>query len=114
MALGLQGATYSYLVLNKIPEMMRDLVEPARDVSVSTLDSWSGPLGFRVPEANDDESEDYKLLAQIVHMKRPDPRKQEKVYNVKATSSKNPVPRPYNTGDGNGRIILFRYYHYIS
>jgi hypothetical protein len=108
MALGLQGSTYSYLTLNQIPEMMSELIRPARDVTISILDSWSGDLGFRIPEADDDESESYKLLAQVVHMKRPDPKKQEKVYKLNGTS-KLAAPRPYNITDGNGRIILFRY-----
>ena len=108
MALALQGATYSYLSLSQIPEMMSELVGPARDVDVSMLDSWCGEFGFRVPEATDEESESYKLFAQVVHMKRPDARKQEKVYTLKGNANKSQVPKPYNMGDSNGRIILFR------
>ena len=62
MAIGLQGVLYSYLKMNKIEAMMKDVVHPARNVTVADLQSWLGPVGFLPPECSeDDDSEDYKV-----------------------------------------------------
>jgi hypothetical protein len=110
MALGLQGVVYHYLKNSQIQAMMEDCVIPARDVTVDILASWMTDLGFIPPEVEEEESEDYKLLAQIVHVKKPDGRKKDKEYTLRLKDSNTRAPRSYSMADQNGRVVIMRYH----
>ena len=108
MAIALQGVLYSYLRQGKLDEMMNNVVMPARNVTIDDLESWMTEYGFMQPEVGEEESEDYKVVAQIIHIKRPDLKKPEKTYVIKNQMNTRSMPKTYSLADQNSRVVILR------
>ena len=100
------GELTSYFESNQIPKLMDDIINPAVAVSIKKLKEWIKPsTGFS------EEEDDYKLLAQICNIKKPNEKAIGKQY-----IAKNDVKRVQSKTikiDRDGRMILLRFHLYL-
>ena len=101
-----KGELTSYFESNQLMKMMEQVINPAQSVTIGQLRNWIKPtIGFKA------DLDDYKVLAQICHVKRPSEKALMKNYVAKNTVQK--VQSKTIRLDRDGRVIIMRYVCYF-
>lgn len=99
-----RGELTSYFETNQLNLLMSEVINPAESVSINRLSTWVKEEGFNP------ELDDYKVLAQICHVKKANEKSIAKQYQ--ATNSVQKAHSKTFKLDRDGRIIVLRFLYY--